>query len=242
MSGFAAVVDEFWGASEATGEVVHRDASLVLVIDPTVDASAPVSIVRRIAGATTVTLSPLLGEQLEVRALHDVSEAGILSALSEADVQLHDADNLYYFGDAARAQLAGHPNAVGVRQLSASDAAAFERFESQASEQDREDAFVELDHWTVFGAFEGELLVAAASAYPWHGSRLADIGVLTLPEFRGRGHARAVVRALARAAITAGYEPQYRCQLDNAGSIALAASAGLTSYGTWQTVSPDARP
>lgn len=63
--------------------------------------------------------------------------------------------------------------------------------------------------------------------------------MLTLPPFRGRGHARAVVRAIGRHAFERGYEPQYRCQLDNYASAAVAAAAGLTVFGTWEVVSPD---
>ncbi|WP_201723527.1 MULTISPECIES: hypothetical protein [unclassified Ensifer] len=32
--------------------------------------------------------------------------------------------------------------------------------------------------------------------------------------------------------------PQYRCQLDNHASAALAKAAGLTLFGEWQPVSP----
>ncbi|WP_373302707.1 GNAT family N-acetyltransferase [Streptomyces atratus] len=52
---------------------------------------------------------------------------------------------------------------------------------------------------------------------------MADFGVLTLPAFRGNGHGRHVVRALARHALSRGHEPQYRCQLDNHASVAPAA-------------------
>jgi hypothetical protein len=36
-----------------------------------------------------------------------------------------------------------------------------------------------------------------------------------------------------------GYEPQYRCQLDNHASLAVAKAAGLTHFGTWEVVSRD---
>jgi predicted GNAT family acetyltransferase len=80
--------------------------------------------------------------------------------------------------------------------------------------------------------------VSAASAYPWGGALLADLGVLTLQPFRGRGHARRVVRSISRHALDRGYEPQYRCQLDNQASVALARGAGLAMFGKWEVVSP----
>lgn len=69
--------------------------------------------------------------------------------------------------------------------------------------------------------------------------QIAETGVLTLPPFRGKGHARNVVRAISRYAYEQGFEPQYRCQLDNQASVALAKAAGLTLFGKWQVVSPD---
>jgi predicted GNAT family acetyltransferase len=88
----------------------------------------------------------------------------------------------------------------------------------------------------VFGTFvEGEL-VAAASMYPWSGTVLADLGVVTRPDVRGRGMARATVRAMSAAALDSGHEPQYRCQLDNTASVALAASAGFVRFGEWEVI------
>ncbi|GGT45227.1 hypothetical protein GCM10010207_51840 [Streptomyces atratus] len=74
-----------------------------------------------------------------------------------------------------------------------------------------DDAYVELAHRAVSGAFADERLVRAASMYPWDDSTVADLGVLTLPSFRGQGHARRVVRAICRHAAGQGHEPQYRC-------------------------------
>jgi len=40
-------------------------------------------------------------------------------------------------------------------------------------------------------------------------------------------------------AIESGYEPQYRCQFDNASSVALAASAGFALFGDWDVVATE---
>lgn len=119
------------------------------------------------------------------------------------------------------------------------DGAIFSAFQSSATEQDLDDAYVELDHWAVFGSLDGDRLVCAASMYPWEDAPIADTGVLTLPPFRGRGHARRVVRSISRHACERGFEPQYRCQSDNAASAALAKAAGLALFGTWEVISPD---
>lgn len=78
-----------------------------------------------------------------------------------------------------------------MRQLTEQDDAIFSAFESSASEQDLDDAYVELDHWAVFGSFEQNRLVCAASMYPWgEDVQIADLGILTLSAYRGKGHAR----------------------------------------------------
>ena len=130
-------------------------------------------------------------------------------------------------------------NPVGTRRLTEQDAAAFSEFQSSASEQDLDSAYVELDHWAVFGSFELNRLVSATSMYPWGNTQFADIGVLTLPNFRGKGHARKVVRAISKYAYEQGYEPQYRCQLDNHASAMLAKASGLTLFGKWEVISSD---
>ena len=50
------------------------------------------------------------------------------------------------------------------------------------------------------------------------------------------------MRASYRYAAEHGYEPQYRCRLDNHASVALAEAAGLTHFGTWEVISPDPDP
>ncbi|MDE9448355.1 GNAT family N-acetyltransferase, partial [Xenorhabdus bovienii] len=80
-----------------------------------------------------------------------------------------------------------------------------------------------------------------ASMYPWDNAKIADLGVLTLASFRCKGHARKVVRTISKFAHSQGYEPQYRCQLDNAASSALAKATGLTLFGKWELVSPDSK-
>lgn len=150
--------------------------------------------------------------------------------LAKEGVVFHDPDFLFYLPADAAAETGG---ARSARRLTAGDHAAFGIFHSSTSEDDREDAFVELDHWAVFGCFDDDRLVSAASAILWNDSPVADLGVLTLADARGRGYARAAVHAINRYSLQQGYEPQYRCQLDNHASVALAKACGLTLFGKW---------
>ena len=228
MTHFAQVIDDFWqppGAAEG----------VTIVVDPELAEDRRLTLLTA-GGGTKATMTPAMADRLALGGPNTVTEVRLRQALAEAGVAMHGADCLFYFTEEAKATLLDETQPTSVRRLGPSDAALFKEFEEVASEQDLDDAYVELDHWAVFGSFEDDRLVAAASSYPWGGARLADMGVLTLPAYRGKGHARGVVSAICRHAYGEGYEPQYRCQLDNHASRALAASAGLTQFGTWEVV------
>lgn len=54
----------------------------------------------------------------------------------------------------------------------------------------------------------------------------------------GRVALRAVVEAMSRYELSLGHEPQYRCQLDLAGSRVLADAVGFIPLGTWDVALP----
>jgi len=89
--------------------------------------------------------------------------------LKEAAVTLHGADYIFYFSEAEKNVLLQESLEGTLRQLTEKDDAVFSEFESTASEQDLDDAYVELDHWAVYGSFEHNRLVCAASIYTWKG-------------------------------------------------------------------------
>lgn len=243
MSLFSQTIVDFWKTPFANGDVLHDDDTFLLVTNPALEEDERVTVLETADGKVLAALTPSLACKVGLDRRQQLSEQVFHRKLDEAGISLHGADYLFYFGESERAALA-QEGVDAARQLSERDGAAFSTFEAAASEQDLDDAFVELDHWAVFGSFERGRLVSAASAYPWcaygwSDARLGDIGVLTLAEFRGRGHARKAVRALARYTYEQGYHPQYRCQTDNTASVALANAAGLTLFGKWQMVSPD---
>ncbi|GAA4528819.1 hypothetical protein GCM10023160_27110 [Brachybacterium paraconglomeratum] len=55
------------------------------------------------------------------------------------------------------------------------------------------------------GTFLEDRLVCAANMYPWRGTQLADLGLLTLPEIRLRGLGRGTVRSICAAALERGH-------------------------------------
>ncbi|MFF2623919.1 GNAT family N-acetyltransferase [Oerskovia jenensis] len=253
---FSQTITDFWRAPLVGGDVLHRDAALTVVSNPGLPEDRRVMVLTTRGAdasdrpadqeaaadgpsAVLVAVTPQVAGLLDVAGPRAVTEASVRRALQDAGITLHEADCVFHLTARAEAELLAEADAPTVRRLAAQDAAAFSAFEAGAPGQDLDDAYVELDHWAVFGAFEGERLVAAASTYSWAASRLADTGILTLPDARGAGHGRRVVRAISRYALSQGYEPLYRCQVDNAASRALAVRAGFTQLGTWEVVSPD---
>ena len=241
---FSPVVTDFWRTTFSGARTLSRGEDFTVAVDPGLSEDRRIMMLTTTGdGKVRAVLTPVVADALGLAEPQDptrpLTEADFRRALADAGVSLHGADNVFYLSDGDRQAVLDEKPHDHVRQLTQADAAMFADFQSSASEQDLDDAYVELDHWAVFGAFAPNRLVTAASMYPWANARLADIGVLTLPPFRGQGHARAVVRASSRYAAQQGYEPQYRCQLDNEASVALAKASGFTHFGTWEVVSAE---
>ncbi|WP_200901336.1 GNAT family N-acetyltransferase [Paenibacillus sp. DMB20] len=237
---FSQTITDFWRAPFLNGDVLYSDEVFTVAINPDLSEDRRVMVLETADGRVMAVLTPAMADKVGLDQCQDLSEQAFRRKLNEAGVILHGADYLFYYSEADKnVLLQENPEGV-LRRLTEQDDAFFSEFESSASEQDLDDAYVELDHWAVFGSFEQNRLVCAASMYPWKdNAQIADLGVLTLTPFRGKGHARKVVRSICKYACEQGYEPQYRCQLDNQASTTLAKAAGLTLFGKWDVISPD---
>ena len=217
-----------------------READVVVSVDATVAANRAVSLLRVDDGPVVLSLSPAWAGELAFTEGERADSEDVAARITRSGVTLNDPDHLFYLTLEEQAVVRDETPGAQTRRLTSADAAVFAEFTGDAPEGDLDEAFVELDHWLVFGAFVGDTLACAASMYPWGGTRFADLGVLTLPEFRGRGLGRATVRAMSAEALRSGYEPQYRCQLDNIASVALARAAGFTRFGEREVIDADA--
>jgi GNAT superfamily N-acetyltransferase len=232
-------ITDYWRAAFG-GRVVATGPGLTLTANAALAAARPAMILERSNDRIQATVTPALAATIAPGADADLSVALLQTRLAHAGIALHDPDYLFYAPETAPA--AADARADGVRRLTIADHAAFAAFEAEAPPQDLEDAFVLLDHDAVFGRFEGGRLVSAASLCRWKDGLIADLGVLTLPDARGRGHGRAVVTAIARFARQQGLEPQYRCQIDNHASVALARACGLIAFGRWRVAADQRVP
>ncbi|MGG0669872.1 GNAT family N-acetyltransferase [Sporosarcina koreensis] len=240
MKLFSQTITTFWQTQFLNGDILYIDKAFTVTINPDLSEDRRVMMLETSDGRVMAVLTPELADKLDLYQWQDLSEFAFRQKLIEIGVTLHGADYLFYFSRAEKNILMQEPLESSLRQLTEQDETIFSEFESAASKQDLDDAYVELDHWAVFGSFEKSRLVSAASMYPWgNAQQIADLGVLTLIPFRGKGHARKVVRSICKYAYNQEYEPQYRCQLDNEASVSLAKAAGFTLFGKWETISPN---
>ncbi len=215
-------VDDYWLAPFAQGRALLDNSSLRVVVHPDFGERQKMWILARDGGPTLVAVVPEVAEALELESRPLADEADLRERLRAAHMKPHDPEPLFAIARAEAADMRAESDAPNIRRLTPEDADAFARFEERATQYDKEQAQVGLSDWVAFGAFDGEDLMAITSLFAWKTSRLQDIGILTLPEYRGRGVARALVRAACRYAYTQGWDLQYRCELDNVGSRALA--------------------
>jgi hypothetical protein len=232
-----AEVSTYWQVQFATGDDVLITSSIEVRINTKLVEEERFMVLGTVTGSDKVVMVPEIAAQLPcLTSTKSVDLSQLRNELAKAGLILHDADYIFYFTDTQKLTLG--PD-VAVRQLNQEDAADFVEFQSQCSELDLDNAYVELEHWMVYGLFNDGRLVCTASAYHGENDNMADIGVITLPTERKKNYATRVVRAMSYDICLQHFEPQYRCQRDNKGSISVAQSAGLSLYGTWEALSPD---
>ena len=232
---FSRTVTDYWlpgtAADAAATTGVYR-----VITDGSLPDNISLMTLETSGGGRFLTLTSAQARRLGLTGAPTTGDLALRSALETAGAALHGADYLFYMPFDEQAAVRAETVPGGTRQLTFSDAEAFAEFAVAAPTEDMDEASVELDHWLVFGTFADGRLVAAASMYPWRGTHFADLGIITLPEYRGRGLAKRTVRAISARALAEGYEPQYRCQLDNAPSASLARATGFAQFGTWDVI------
>lgn len=119
-----------------------------------------------------------------------------------------------------------HP---GARRLTGDDESALRALAAACGEQDWAHSGIGRPDQVVFGAFLGDMLVAAGMGEP-RGAILLHIGIVTHPDYRGHGYGRGVVSVIAAYGFEVGLVPWYQTLAANSPSIALARSLGFSRY------------
>lgn len=79
---------------------------------------------------------------------------------------------------------------------------------------------------------EGQIVsVAVTSEAPQKGAEWVEIGTETAVGYRGKGYAKAAVRALSAFLVQKGYRVLYKCHHENLASTAVARGAGFDEVG-----------
>ncbi|GIG66733.1 GNAT family N-acetyltransferase [Phytomonospora endophytica] len=176
-----------------------------------------------VATAPDETSAARLVASLAALPLASVTDAAAITrVLDVADV----------LGPAALAYTAAEPPPSTVEELAPGDAAVV-ALEDLAGDDEAGEASLDEVTSPVF-AIRRDGAVAAASGYRVWAGRAAHIGVLTAPEWRGKGLAKAVGAASTAHALAAGLLPQWRARITPSRRVALA--IGFRELGTQLSV------
>ena len=77
----------------------------------------------------------------------------------------------------------------------------------------------------------GNMALSAASHQTW-GGKIAHIGIITHPQFRGKGHAQRVLQSITAYSRQQDLIPQYRTLCSNAPAIKAAVNCGYEEYAS----------
>jgi GNAT superfamily N-acetyltransferase len=229
------MVTDCWFPTDATREA-GEVGSHQIVVDDTLPEDRSLMLLQPVGRGGILSATSKTLVRLGLHWQTKIQSQELARTLTAANIELNGADYLFYLPVEEQLVLRSELVPSLTRRLHGADGDAFAVLSAEMPEEDLDEAFIQLDHWLTFGTFVDDRLACVASMYRWRGTHLADLGVVTLPAYRGKGLARVTVRALSAAALEQGYEPQYRCQLDNAPSVALARSAGFSRFGTWDVI------
>ncbi|MCR2823613.1 hypothetical protein [Lederbergia panacisoli] len=166
MSLFSQTITNFWWGQFLNGDVLYSDEVFTAAINPNLSIDRRVMMLETSDGKVMAVLTPAMADKLGLYQLKYLSKRTFLQKLNVEGIILHGADYLFYFSETDKNALLQENMESGLQQLTEKDDAVFSEFQSSASEQDLDNAYVELDHWAVFGSFEQDRLVSAASMYP----------------------------------------------------------------------------
>jgi GNAT superfamily N-acetyltransferase len=118
---------------------------------------------------------------------------------------------------------------MGTRVLGAQDLPELQRLAAACGPTAWEHSGIDPARPPVFGCFAGEVLAAAGMLERW-GDRLLQVGIVTHPGYRGRGHGKAVVSAMTAHGLATGGVVQYRTLQANLPSVGIAQALGFQRF------------
>jgi GNAT superfamily N-acetyltransferase len=117
----------------------------------------------------------------------------------------------------------------GVHLLTAEDAPALQRLADACGEQAWQHSGIGGADQMVFGVYRGDMIVGAGMGEP-RAATLLHIGIITHPDYRGRGYGRAVVSSITAHGLEIGLVPWYQTLAANTPSVAIARALSFSQY------------
>ncbi|MFN8414609.1 MAG: GNAT family N-acetyltransferase [Anaerolineales bacterium] len=187
---------------------------------------------------TFVLFDPSLDELLnDIKAKFSLNTAlsgeDIQKRLTSNTIASHDIGFVHYLFPADLPILTP-PNTFNVRMLSPADAEQLAELHRNCTPEEVDEGYVEIDHEAVFGCFQDNQLVSAASGYRMTG--FMDIGVLTHTNFRRLGLGKLVVGELCKWTISHNIIAQYRFDSTNTNSLGVAKALNFRHYFTSESL------
>lgn len=146
--------------------------------------------------------------------IQEISKKNTIKAIHEES---------YFYCD--RMLLTDIPGHISFQTLKEHHVDHLHQLKAECPPKEVEEADVNIDDYMVFGAFQDKKLVSAASVIYMGGAY--DIGILTLPEYRGLGISTSLVQYCNDWILTQGGLSQYRCENKNIASYHTALKAGF---------------
>lgn len=117
------------------------------------------------------------------------------------------------------------PEGYEYRLMTKDDKELLNELHSACTEEEIEAAYIEYDHEIINGIFKDGKLVSCSSVLDWN--TFYDIGIITHPNHRKKGLAKAVVSKLVEEIFKTDKVPLYRCNITLWGSAGTAKSLGF---------------
>ena len=118
-----------------------------------------------------------------------------------------------------------------IRKLTLEDKEVLDKMHSYCTEEEIDNSFVEVDELGAWGCFDKEknILVSAVGFSDW--GAFADFGIITHPDYRGKGLAKSILSYAANDAIRNENKlPIYRCHITLFSSLNTAKSVGFKIF------------
>ncbi len=229
---FSSTVMNHW-LPAAAGDLTEGEG--VVVIDPALPENRSVSVLEVEDGPTVVRLSPDRAAHLGHAHGERIAADEATERITAAGIALNNPDHLFYLpveehasvlAETADDTLAASPRRTSTRsQLSpprrprttSTKRSSNSTTGSCSARSSRGD-------WPLRRACSPG---GARGSPTWASSRFPSTGVAVSPGDGAGDGAEALEQ---------GYEPQYRCQLDNAPSVALALASGFRRFGEWTVI------